>query len=314
MLYDSAKLRHCARVHQPENWSGGSRVTMPDENKIRDAADAVKGVVEAVPIYQDALQPAAQELGKALQTVAKTLHIALAPVSALVWGYEQIVAFVETRVAEKLKDVPPERIVTPPPNVAGPALEALRYTGEEPTLREMYANLLATALDGDTVREAHPAFVEIIRQLTPDEARLLSLFTEGRRSPLIDLRVETEGQQGGLTPYRNLSLLGIEAGCSHPDLTPNYLDNLSRLGLITIPLIGHYTDPHAYDELENHPGVQQLKAEYERVPGKVVKFTRKMLVVTALGSQFFNACVLERDRTERQAEPAEPEGGSVGSG
>ncbi len=33
---------------------------MSEENKIKDTADAVKGVLEAVPIYQDALQPAAQ--------------------------------------------------------------------------------------------------------------------------------------------------------------------------------------------------------------------------------------------------------------
>lgn len=31
---------------------------MGDENKIRDVADAVKGIVEAVPIYDDALQQA----------------------------------------------------------------------------------------------------------------------------------------------------------------------------------------------------------------------------------------------------------------
>ena len=53
---------------------------------------------QVVPVYQDVLQPAAQELGKALQTVAKTVHVALAPVSALVWGYDQIKDFVSTKV------------------------------------------------------------------------------------------------------------------------------------------------------------------------------------------------------------------------
>ena len=63
---------------------------MSDESKIRDVVDAVAGVAKAVPVYQDLAQPAAQEIGKALQTVAKTVHIALAPVSAMVWGYDQI--------------------------------------------------------------------------------------------------------------------------------------------------------------------------------------------------------------------------------
>lgn len=146
---------------------------MSDENKVRDAADAVKGVVEAIPVYQDALQPAVQEVGKGLATVAKTIHVALAPVAALVWGFEQVRDFVHSRVAEKLKDVPRERIATPSPSVAGPALEALRYSGHDADLREMYANLLATSMDASTAREAHPAFVDIIKQLAPDEAKLL---------------------------------------------------------------------------------------------------------------------------------------------
>jgi hypothetical protein len=57
---------------------------MSDDSKIRDTAEAVKGIVEAVPIYQDAVQPAAKEIGTALQTVAKSIHVVLAPVSALV--------------------------------------------------------------------------------------------------------------------------------------------------------------------------------------------------------------------------------------
>jgi hypothetical protein len=117
---------------------------MSEENKIRDAADAIKGIAQAVPVYQDLLQPAVQEIVIGLQTVAKTIHIALSPISALVWGYDTIEDFVSTRVAEKLKHVPLSNIKTPEPHIVGPALEALRYTGHQEALRELYANLLAT--------------------------------------------------------------------------------------------------------------------------------------------------------------------------
>ena len=36
---------------------------MGDDNKIRDVIDAVTGVAKAVPVYQDVVQPAAQEIG-----------------------------------------------------------------------------------------------------------------------------------------------------------------------------------------------------------------------------------------------------------
>jgi Abortive infection alpha len=47
------------------------------------------------------------------------------------------------------------------------------FASEEPDLREMYAKLLATSMDSATSDEAHPSFVTIIQQLTPDEARIL---------------------------------------------------------------------------------------------------------------------------------------------
>ncbi len=54
---------------------------------IRETADAVKGLVQAVPVYQDLVQPAARELGVGIQQAVK---IALVPLRVLVWGYDNI--------------------------------------------------------------------------------------------------------------------------------------------------------------------------------------------------------------------------------
>ena len=78
---------------------------MSEENKAKDVIDSVTGLMTAVPVYPDLLQPATQELGKTLQTVAKAINVALAPVSMLVWGYDQIKDFVSTKVADRLKNV-----------------------------------------------------------------------------------------------------------------------------------------------------------------------------------------------------------------
>jgi hypothetical protein len=276
---------------------------MSEENKIRDAGDALKGIVEAVPVYEDAIQPAAKEIGTALQTVAKTIHIVLAPISALVWGYEQIQDFVSTRVATKLKDVPPENIVTPKPNVAGPLLEALRYTGHEESLREMYANLLAAAMDNRTAHGAHPAFVEIIRQLTPGEARLVSLLAQDRPFPLINVRsefkVETLDKRGGHDSLVHFSTLGLEAGCEIPSMTPSYLDNLCRLGLAEIPAFLQYVAPGIYEALESQPEVELVKRQIEEDPAMKASIERKGLQVTSLGRQFCKVCVVSHEHIER---------------
>lgn len=195
--------------------------------------------------------------------------------------------------------MPPECIATPKPNVAGPALEALRYTGHEESLREMYANLLAASMDTRTAQGAHPAFVEIIKQLTPDEARLLRYFAVPRPLPLINVRreykVHTDTERGGYDLLTNFSLLGWEAGCDYPDETPTYLNNLCRLGLAEIPTMYEYTTPNVYDALENNPKVQAFKTALEPNDKFRIDISRGGLRITDLGRLFCNTCVVSHE-------------------
>ena len=240
---------------------------MSDENKIRDAADAVKGIIKEVPVYQDALQPAAKEVGLALQTVSKAIHVALAPVSVLVWGYEELKNFLSSKLAEKLSSTPIEEIQTPAVNVAAPTLAALRYSGYEDDLREMYANLLAASMDKTTGAFAHPSFVEIIKQMTPDEAKLMRLFAQVKPFPVIDLVRTFEAKEGSQCVLRHFSLLGHEADCANPDQTPSYIDNLCRLGLIELPAYAWYANQGVYDVLERHDAIVKLRSDIQSVQG-----------------------------------------------
>ncbi len=269
---------------------------MGDDNKVKETVEAVTGLVQAIPIYQDLAQPAVKQVGKALETVGKAINVALAPVGALVWGYEKCQDFISTKVADRLKDVPPEDIITPKPNVAGPAIEALRYTGHEETLSDMYANLLAASMDKNTASGAHPAFVEIIKQLTPDEAKIVALFKPNRAFPLLNVgtgfKVETEEKKGGRVVLTSFSLLGEEAGVEFVDLTPAYLDNLCRLGLIDFLGSGiHYTSPGVYDSLENHRIVLEVKGQIEAEPEMKCEMQRTGFKITELGKQFAKLCV-----------------------
>jgi len=88
----------------------GTPENISKDNHVNSTIDAVTGPVKAFPVYNDAIQPAAKEIGKSLAAVTKTINIALAPISALVWGYERIREFVQNRVAEKLKDLPEDRL------------------------------------------------------------------------------------------------------------------------------------------------------------------------------------------------------------
>jgi Abortive infection alpha len=268
---------------------------MTDNNNIRDAAEAIKGIVEAVPIYEDLVQPAAREIGTALQTVTKTLHILLAPISSLVWGYDKIKDFVSVKVAEKLEGVPEQQLRSPEPHVAGPVLEALRYTGYQEALRDMYANLLATSIDSNTATQAHPAFVEIIRQMSPDEALIVKVLAQTGNAPKIDLRAEEKTSSLGHWRHRNFTLVPYDAGCTSPQLGSHYMINLQRLGLIELRETYHLQGDDGidlYQPLLEHAEIKATKTLLDSSADKKLDINYGAAMLTDLGKQFCFACVI----------------------
>lgn len=269
---------------------------MSEEGKVEGTINAVTGLIKAVPVYQDAIQPAAKEVGKSLTTVAKAINVALLPVSGMVWGWEQIRDFVLTDVAAKLKDVPQTQIITPAANVAGPALDALRYTAYEHSLRQLYANLLANAMVSETASRAHPSFVEIIKQLTPDEAKLLAFMTTeaGNIRPLINIKASKHNSgMGAQNRLKLVSDLGLRAELADSSLTPAYLANLSRLGVLHTDFMHGYSDESHYARVINLPFVQEIKKSIE-AEGRHFHIDKGIVDFTPLGAIFADICVISR--------------------
>lgn len=278
---------------------GDSDDRQGDEGKTEGTINAVTGLVKAVPVYDDALRPVAQETGKALGTVGRAVNAALAPLKGVVWGVERIEGFVQERVTGKLESVPPENIQSPDLAVAGPALESLRYTGHNQSLSEMYANLLASSMDKETASHAHPGFVEVIRNLSSDEAKLLAYLYKEKTVPVVDVRREKRDNSGGQIVLEIIGTYAHDAGCEHQDLGPAYMVNLERLGLVALNRDAWLTAPDAYKGITDDP---QFKEVVERIDqgeqykSKVDKF---FVSVTPFGRQFGKACITSKD-SDRQ--------------
>lgn len=268
-----------------------------DENQkdtnVKATIDAVTGLVNAVPIYQDTLQPAAKQIGNSLETVTKTVNIALAPIKALVWGYERIEEFISTRVSEKLRSIPKENIISPPTAIAGPAVEALRFSGEDQNLRELYANLLASSMDKNTVEFVHPGFVEILKNLASEEAILLQAFKNFESYPLIDIKSILPNDAGSKTTYNNFSHLQKKVNIKNTDLIPSYLNNLCRLGLLQIPQYVYLANENFYIPLESDPMLNSIKNSIKDNKNSV-EFERKVVELTNLGKQFIKNVVIDK--------------------
>jgi len=65
-----------------------------EENNSSDTKDiinATTGLVKAIPIYEDGLQPVTKQLGKSLETVGKAINVALLPVSLKIYRQRKYV-------------------------------------------------------------------------------------------------------------------------------------------------------------------------------------------------------------------------------
>ncbi len=147
-----------------------------DENN--EAGKLARGLGEK------ALGPAADEFGKELAPVGKELGVVVAKVSRMlisglsgsVYGLEQVGGWIKEQVSQRLKDIPEDKIVEPNPRIAVPATQALLYSMNDELIREMFANLLAADMNADKKGQTHPAFVEMIREMTGPDAKMLSVL------------------------------------------------------------------------------------------------------------------------------------------
>lgn len=265
-----------------------------DPNTVSTTVKAAAELAKAVPVYQDAVQPAAMEVGKSLQLVARAVNAALTPVEGFVWGVEKIRDFVRDRVASKLSNVPPEDVQQPKPHVAVPAIEALRYTGAESDLAELYANLLATSMDKATAYRAHPGFVDMIKNMSPDEARIMKFLATATDQPLINIKSIDKKNSGFQIVHRHLSLIGLKSSCQYVPLAGTYLDNLLRLGLIEIPSMRRILSDEPYKEIEEFPQIKQILENLRKAETHTIEVEKIKLEVTDLGKQFIRSCVIDK--------------------
>jgi hypothetical protein len=250
--------------------------------------------------YKDVLQPAATQIGKSLKTVFRLFNVGLAPVRAAAWSGEQLEEYVKNEIAPKLAYTPPENIVPPDTHIAVPAVIALTYTHEQDELREMYANLLANAMDSDTKDDIHPSFVEVIRQLTPTEAQLLSML-DGRhdwktntlctskvtKTPSMQGKGFFTGGSGGIATNHILEkfLKLCEESVSEIDAYIA-LDNFRRLRLMDVALNIHQNVVTRNNKLE-------MKTDYT-----------ELLFWTPYGQVFLRMCVRPKV-ANKEKEPGE---------
>lgn len=266
-------------------------------NGFEQFASSVGKAIETVPdLYNDGLKPATQESGKTLSLIPRTVNAALVPLRQWIAYREYNMAETEILLAQKLEHVGEEKIVTPEPYVAVPAIQAISYSMNNHELRNLYANLLAKSMNVDTKDSVHPSFVNIINQMSPIDAQVLKGIMERNITPLLHITIsekEPEGLGGGSsTVEENITWMTF----TDYSIISISIVNLCRLGLIEIPPLASYTTKAHYDCVKNSQKFQNLVSNIKahmNLDKNEIGFEERCINKTSLGKSFNQVCMID---------------------
>ena len=238
-------------------------------------------------IYNDGLKDSVTETSKVVSLVPRAINAALSGLRIWILKKEFNVKETEKLLEEKLANVSEEKIIHPDPYVAVPAFQAISYSMDREELRNMYANLLSKAMNEDTKKDVHPAFTEIIKQMSPIDAQILKKFFNSKSIPLIDV-IDKHIENGSYIPLIS-NLTNI---FDYDNVTVSVsLSNLIRLGLVEIPACEFFPNEIIYDTISSHLAFIEFKKKHKSPQNYKIDISKKLLSITALGFKFCEICI-----------------------
>lgn len=251
--------------------------------------------------YDDALHPIATEIGKTGELLLHTIRAALSPLKTWTLEKELKENQIEEELRKSLSTVDPDKIVPPNSYVAVPALQAISYSMSSKELCNLYANLLAKSMVSDTKDNVHPAFVEIIKQLSPNDALIFKIISVQKAVPVANLSILML-QKGihiaGSAPEERV-FFGLISNIVIPSVSEEQvrisLDNLLRIGLIQLNDF-ELNDDVSYSFVESSEAYSEISEEFNRLNAEEptaghIHVYRKCLSTTSLGKLFRSVCI-----------------------
>lgn len=253
--------------------------------------EIVKGVVQiGNKTYDDALRPALKSVGGTLGNIVDFLGIATMPLKY--WSEKVRLNFAHRleEYKEKLESVPEGKRCEVLPEIGIPALQALPYTTND-DVADLFTNLLTNASNVDMVQYAHPSFTEIIKRLSPDEARIVKYLKDKEYVCYSNIKGHSKDNKGFNTIISHKTLISNDVELGFPNNENAYMSNLVSLGIICDQDALHKIDPTDYNKIKERVNFENLQQQL--VPGifKSIEQENHFYQVTAFGKLFINACV-----------------------
>ena len=151
-------------------------------------------------IYNDLAKTTIKETGSIVGLLPRLIHTSLLPIEEKILKKEYELKRIKKTLELKLSQYNDIKIISPQSYKAIPLLEGLIYYSSCEQIQEMYINLLSKSMIAEKEHLVHPAFAEIIKQLTPDEVKIINyLHLYGNKQPVIEIkRVNNAKKKNGI--------------------------------------------------------------------------------------------------------------------
>ena len=186
------------------------------------------------------------------------------------------ISAVRQRLAElDAEDAQPTEVPDPAPAADAPA-----------TPTDVLRTLLDQSMYNSPAASRNTLYLALLRELVPDEARILVALSDGSAYPVIHVGEPGVGGSSALV-LTNASTVGRACGVSLPHHTPLYLTRMRQLGLINIgpEAAGMYDE---YEMLLTDAAVNLALAKARRGV-RSARIIRRTVRISELGQELWEA-------------------------
>lgn len=193
------------------------------------------------------------------------------------------------KLYSKIENIPSEDLIEPNISIVGPAIESSKYFFNEEYYQDMFTNLIAASCDIKQKNKVHPSYVDIIKQLSPLDAKVLNLFKYHNTYPIANLKAINNDNT--VTPVTILL-------CDFKEKNKEFsydefvevsfsIDNLIRLNLITknrdVIELGY-----DYSKFESNTFYTAFSNSLDQ--NSKISIIKYRMELTNFGMNFFNIC------------------------
>lgn len=262
------------------------------------AVEGGKNTAElAKEIGSDLIRPTTQSIGNNLGKLADGVFGWLG-----LWGEKQKIKQQQNlekfkkNICSNIEKIPEENLKEPTMYIVGPAMEASKYYFEENYFREMFAKLIAGACDNRLSSTISPYFVDAIRQMTQQDAKILTTFKNTKQQPIVNY-IYTFPNNMKKNNFMDL-IFYTDSRNEGPETNASSILNLERLGFISIDFFNNLADDTVYEKYNNDPifiTIRDLTREsYNNIPNwpyNDLILEKGVVTLTSLGKKFINICL-----------------------